>query len=276
MAWSAGPGELTQVAFGATTVTSDLIEGWNVETEPDSYDAANGLPVDRGSVRKTITANVFDVSAIAALHTLMTARTATTITPTYVDAQTQAINETLLTVTPLLNNVTDVCKVWYDNASSGNDSLTGSWEDCGVTLDVPTISYSFPFEGTDGCGRPYFSSAALEAEFMLPTDVYSIIDFGVANSFAFALPDGNFMVLKGGRSYRYYANEDGSMPRAVRVIYRATADSWGDLIEFTDGAVSATTEAFNASSPTLMQDRLHGITVNAVGFGYAESEVTTF
>jgi len=280
MAWSPGPGELTSIAFGGTTITSEFLEGYSLTTEKDSYDAAIGHSVDRGSMSKTLSVNAFDVSAINAIHTLMTGRTESTVTVTYQDAQTQALNECIIRVTPILNNVSDVAKVYHDNASSGNNNLASSWEACGVTIDIPTMTFSFPFDGTDGLGRPYFSSCAIELEFMLPdpadADVYGIFDDKSACSIALQLPDGNFQVLKGGRVYKNYADDDGSMPRAVRVVYRAVGDSWGDIIEFTDGGATATTEAFNASTPTLMQDYLHGILIEAVGRGYDEADVTTF
>lgn len=276
MAWSAGPGELTSIAFGGTTITSEFLEGYSLTTEKDSYDAAIGHSVDRGSMSKNLSVNAFDVSAINAIHTLMTARTESTVTVTYQDAQTQALNECIIRVTPVLDSVSDVAKVYHDNASSGNNNLTSGWDDCGVTMDIPTISFSFPFDGTDGLGRPYFSSCAIEVEFMLPGDQYATFTDKGACSIAFALPDGNFQVMKGGRIYKNYADDDGSMPRAVRVVYRAVGDSWGDLIEFTDGGATATTEAFNASAPTLMQDYLHGILIEAVGRGYDEADVTTF
>lgn len=289
MAWSAGPGELTSIAFGATTITSEFLEGYSLTTEKDSYDAAIGHSVDRGSMSKTLSVNAFDVSAINAIHTLMTARTESTVTVTYQDGQTQALNECIIRVTPILNNVSDVAKVYVGAAGASLDDLTGSgnWDLAGVTLDVPTISFSFPFDGTDGLGRPYFSSCAMEVEFMIPENYAKVTAagpppeylfvHGATSDIAFALPDGNFQVMSGGRVYCNYTDDDGSMPRASRIVYRAVADSWGDLLEFTNGGdPTATTEAFNASSPTLMQDYLHGILIEAVGRGYDEADVTTF
>jgi len=285
MAWSAGPGELTSIAFGGTTITSEFLEGYSLTTEKDSYDAAIGHSVDRGSMSKTLSVNAFDVSAINAIHTLMTGRTESTVTVKYQDDQTQALNECIIRVTPILNNVSDVAKVYVGAAGASLDDLTGSgnWNLAGVTLDVPTVSFSFPFDGTDGLGRPYFSSCAMEVEFMIPEDYLK--DFSGSPLFtdkgthdiAFALPDGNFQVMSGGRVYCNYADDDGSMPRSSRIVYRAVADSWGDILEFTNGGdPTATTEAFNASSPTLMQDYLHGILIEAVGRGYDEADVTTF
>jgi len=285
MSWTAGPGELTSIAFGGTTITSEFLEGYSLTTEKDSFDAAIGHSVDRGSMSKTLSVNAFDVSAINAIHTLMTARTESTVTVTYQDGQTQDLSECIIRVTPILNNVSDVAKVYVGAAGASLDNLTGSgsWNLAGVTLDVPTISFSFPFDGTDGLGRPYFSSCAMEVEFMIPEDYLK--DFSGSPLFtdkgthdiAFELPDTNFQVMSGGRVYCSYADDDGSMPRSSRIVYRAVADSWGDLLEFTNGDnPTATTEAFNASSPTLMQDYLHGILIEAVGRGYDEADVTTF
>lgn len=275
MAWSAGPGEIASIAFGATTVTADLIDGYSLTTEKDSYGSGLGHAVDRGSAKKMLSANVYDVSAINAIHTLMTARTASTVTVTYQDAATQALNECIVRVTPLLQNVSDVCKVWFDATDTTNVSIASNWTDCGSTLDVPSTSFTFPFDGTQGHGLPYFSTVGSEVEFLLPADKYSVFTEGAAGRIAFQLPDGNYQVMD-GRIYKNYADDDMSRPRAVRVVLRGVATSWGDLIEFCDESGTPTIENFNASSPTIMQDKLHGILVEASGFGYAESEVTTF
>lgn len=275
MAWSAGPGELTSIVIDGATVTSDLIDGYSVASEKDNYGAAIGHPVDRGSILKRVSFNNYDVSTINALHGYMTGRTEKSVVITYADAATQTLNECIVRVTPLLNNVTDTCKVWFAASGTANTSLTSNWTSVGVTLDVPTVSYNFPFDGTDGCGRPYFSTCGFELEFHLPGAYYGTFTEGGQCRIALALPDGNFQVFD-GRSYINYADDDGSRPRAVRVVLRGVSTSWGSLIEFTDGGATPVTEDFNAASPTLMQDRLHGVMVEAVGFGYAESDVTTF
>lgn len=275
MAWTAGPGELTSIDFGGTTITADLLTAYSLPSEKDSYDAAIGHSVDRGSILKRLSVDSFDVSAISAIHTLMTGRTETDVTVTYSDAQPQVLSNTIIRVMPLLNNVTDVCKVYVAASGTGNTSIATGWTDAGVTLDVPTLTASFPFDGTDGKGRPYFSSAGLEAEMILPGDVYSAFTEGAASRIAFELPDGNFQVMD-GRVYKNFADDDGSRPRAVRAVLRGVSNSWGNLIEFTDGSATPTTEDFNAASPTIMQDRLHGFNIEAVGFGNTEADVVTF
>jgi len=290
MPWYAGPGELTQIVFndGSTdvaTITSDFIEGYSLATEKDSYDAAVGHSVDRGSMTKTISANAFDVSAISALSTLMTNRTESTVTVKYQDTVEQDIDGAIIRITPLLHNVSDVANAYFDAAgNTANTNLATSWTDLGVTLDVPTLSFSFPFDGTDGEGRPYFSTCGVESEFMIPADKYSSLVASSSNGVckvAFKLPDGNFMVLKGGRLYKNYADEDASMPRAVRVVYRSVATTWGDLVEFTNGSDGVSpalvTEEFDASgTPSLRKDYLHGVLIEAVGRGYQESDVVSW
>lgn len=281
MAWSAGPGELTSIAFGGTTITSEFLEGYSLTTEKDSYDAAIGHSVDRGSMSKTVSVNAFDVSAINAIHTLMTARTESNVVVTYQDGQTQTLNECIIRVTPILNNVSDVAKVWVATAGASTTNLVagGTWQDAGVTIDVPTISFSFPFDGADGLGRPYFSSCAMEVEFMIPDNYANEFTDKATHDIAFALPDGNFQVMKGGRVYVNYADDDGSMPRASRVVYRAVGDSWSDILAFTDGASSSTIDVDFADTIVTNDPRLdyiHGILVEAVGRGYTEGNVTTF
>lgn len=275
MAWGVGPGELTSIAFGGTTVTADLIDGYSLTNTKDSYDSGLGHPIDRGSIQKRLVANVYDVSAINAIHTLMTGRTESTVTVTYSDSNTQALNECIIRVKPLLQNVSDVCKVWEAASGTANTSLTSNWDDCGVTLDVPTLAFDYQGDFVDGKGRPYFSQCKQEITFMLPGDEYATFTEGAQARIAFALADGNFQVMD-GRTYINYGDEDMTRPRVIQVTLRGVGADWGDLIEFTDGTASPTTEDFDASSPTLIQDKLHGIEVEVVGFGYAESDVTTF
>lgn len=275
MAWTAGPGELTSISFGATTITADLLEGFSAPGEKDSFSAGVGHDVDRGSILKSLSVTAYDVSAINAIHTLMTGRTETDITITYADAQTQVISDSLIRIQPVLNSVTDVCKVWIAAAGTATTSIATNWTDLGVTIDVPTASFSYPFDGTDGKGRPYFSTLGMEVEFLLPGDKYGDVTEGGTARVAFQLPDGNFQIMD-GRTYKQYAEDDGSTPRATRVVLRAVGTSWGDLIEFSDGTATPTDEAFNAAAPTLIQDRLHGILIEAAGFGYNESDVVTF
>lgn len=293
MAWAKGPGELSQIVItdGTTTATvaSEYIEGYSVTTEKDSYDAAIGHSVDRGSMTKSLSFSAFKVDQIKNLHDLMTDRAEVNATITYQDTNTHKLGDYenlqggIIRVTPVLNSISDVAQVYVADAGASRTDLANTWRDAGVTIDVPTISFSFPFDGTDGLGRPYFSSCAIEVEFMIPDDyaktvgVDPLFVHGATSDIAFKLPDGNFQTMRLGRVYVNYADEDASMPRASRIVYRAVADSWGDLIGFTDGASSSTvTEAFNATSPTLMQDYIHGVLVEFVGRGYTEDNVSEF
>lgn len=275
MAWTAGPGEIKSIQFDSTTITADLLEGYSLTNEKDSFGSGKGHDVDRGSILKNLSVTAYDVSAINALHTLMTARTEHSITVTYADDQTQVLNECKLRLQPQLNNVTDVCKVWLAASGTANTSIATSWTDLGSTLDVPTASFSYPFDGNDGCGRPHFSSLGMEVEFMLSSDQWANVTEGGEARIAFQLPDGNYQIMD-GITYKNYADDDSSRPRAVRVVLRGVASTWADLIEFADESATPTTEAFNAASPTIMQDRLHGVAIEAVGFGYDESNVVTF
>lgn len=286
MATAVGPGELTSINFNsaAPTVTADFIENYNLTNEPDSYSNAEGRTIRRGPIRKRLTADLYDVSAINELHTLMTGRTEHSIVVTYRDGNTQTLDECILRVTPRLNNVTDTCKILYaDEADPATASMTAFAKDLGVTLDAPTISYEFAFDGVDGKGLPYFSTVRTVLEFHVPLVTTT---FGTAGTedivqnedgaYALLLPDGNYQIFKNVKSFVHYADEDSSRPRAIRVVAEGVAQSWGDLITFTDGTASPTDEDFNAASPTLIQDYIHGVSVEAVGFGYVESDVTTF
>lgn len=275
MAWTAGPGEIKSIQFDSTTITADLLEGYSLTSEKDSFGAGLGHDVDRGSMLKNLSVTAYDVSAINALHTLMTARTEHDITVTYADDQTQILKNAILRLQPQLNNVTDVCKVWLAASGTANTSIATNWTDLGSTLDVPTSSFSYPFDGNDGCGRPHFSSLGMEVEFMLSSDQWANVTENGEARIAFQLPDGNYQIMD-GRTYKNYADDDSSRPRAVRVVLRGVASTWADLIEFADEEAVPTTEAFNAAAPTIIQDRLHGVAIEAAGFGYEEGQVISF
>jgi len=275
MAWTEGPGSIKSITFGAQAVTADLLESFGITPDKDSYDSGLLHAVDRGSIKKSLQVNVYDVSAINPLNAIMKARTETDITMTYTDNATQVLENSKLRFTPLLDNVTDVCDVFIASSGTSNASLATSWTSLGVSLDVPTLSPSYPSDVSDGKGRPYYSNVGLEVDLVLPGDVYSSITDGAVQRLAFRLPDGSFQVMTGS-VYKSYAADDGSRPRAVSVVLRAVDDDWGNIIEFTSGAAIPITQKFTDVSPTLIQNRLHGIAVEAVGFGYSEPEVTTF
>ena len=284
--FQAGAGEITQIVLtdgtSTATIPAEMIDGYSLATEKDSFDAAIGHSVDRGSLTKTLTFNAFKVDQFDELNAIMVAKADTTATVTYISADTQILNEGRIRVTPVLHSVSDVERVYVAAGSASNDDIlntgaSGTWTDVGVTLDVPTLSFSFPFDGTDGNGRPYFSSCAFELEFMLPADYYSTFTEGETKRVAFALPSSGFQVFT-GRVYKNFADEDASMPRAIRIVLRGVASNWGDLITFTNGASSSSSdEQIDGTADTLSipEDYLHGFAVEFVAAGYNEADVTS-
>lgn len=284
--FQAGAGEITQIAItdgsNAATIPAEMIDGYSLATEKDSFDAAIGHSVDRGSMTKTLTFNAFKVDQFGGLNAIMAAKADTTAEITYIGGNTQAINEGRIRVTPILHSVSDVEKVYVAAGNASNDDIlnagaSGTWTNVGVTLDVPTVSFSFPFDGTDGNGRPYFSSCGFELEFMLPADHYSTFTEGETKRVAFALPHSGFEVFT-GRVYKNFADEDASMPRAIRVVLRGVASNWGDLITFTNGAQSSSSdEQIDGTGDALSipENYLHGFAVEFVASGYDEADVTS-
>lgn len=279
MAWTAGPGELTSIQIGTETISADLIDAYSLTSEKDNYTGAIGYTVDRGSITKRLTFNNLDVSTIHNLHDFMTLRSEQSVTVTYQDGQTQVLDECIIRITPLLNTVTDVCEMWGAPAGSSSENLEtgGVWINAGVTVDVPTFTYSFPFDGTDGCGRPFFSSTGIEVEVGVPKDIRvdnpSVWTEGSEIRVAFKLPDGNFQIYD-GRPYFFYANEDASMPRRTTMMLRDIGAGW-DIIKFTNG-IATTEDSYNANGNAYLQDGVHGCYVEVVGFAYLESEIVTF
>lgn len=284
--FQAGAGEITQIVLtdgtSTATIPAEMIDGYSLATEKDSFDAAIGHSVDRGSLTKTLTFNAFKVDQFDELNAIMVAKADTTATVTYISADTQILNEGRIRVTPVLHSVSDVERVYVAAGSASNDDIlntgaSGTWTDVGVTLDVPTLSFSFPFDGTDGNGRPYFSSCAFELEFMLPADYYSTFTEGETKRVAFALPSSGFQVFT-GRVYKNFADEDASMPRAIRIVLRGVASNWGDLITFTNGAASSSSDEQidgTADALSIPEDYLHGFAVEFVAAGYNEADVTS-
>lgn len=284
--FQAGAGEITQIVItdgtSTATIPAEMIDGYSLATEKDSFDAAIGHSVDRGSMTKTLTFNAFKVDQFDELNAIMVAKADTTATVTYIGGNTQAINEGRIRVTPILHSVSDVERVYVAAGGASNDDVlnggaSGTWTDVGVTLDVPTLSFSFPFDGTDGNGRPYFSSCAFELEFMLPADYYSTFTEGETKRVAFALPSSGFQVFT-GRVYKNFADEDASMPRSIRIVLRGVASNWGDLITFTNGAASTSSdEQIDGTADTLSipENYLHGFAVEFVAAGYNEADVTS-
>jgi hypothetical protein len=284
MAFEYGPGQLASIDFGATTVAANLLENLSTDTTPDTYSSAKGTDVERGSVIKTVSCNVLDYDSVAALNTLMTNRTESDIDLNYVDGDEQRVENCIVRVRPLVGTITDTCRVYAATAATTKNSLTTAYVDLGPTLGSPTFTFSFPFEGTDGCGRPYFSGVVrVEAEFMLPgdstvTNPYTAITGGNLNGVlcdvAFQLPGGNFLVLDDVYLYPLFANEDASTPRAVRVKLDGTGTAWTTMVSYTDGAASSATDAWgtttNSNDPG---DYFAGAEVECVGHAYAETSL---
>ncbi len=265
-----GPGEITQIAFGGTTVAAQFIEGYSLETTADSYTSALGFDVERGSVTKQLTCNVLEYSKYSALNTLMKNRTKSTVTVTYVDAGTNALSNCIIRVTPLVHQVSDACQVFIGAAGADKTGLdaayggtTGVWTDLGVTIGTPAPTFEFAFDGVDGCGLPYYSSVRVMHEMILPGNVYSLITEGTAADVAIRMPDGNWLCFDDVYPFKKYANEDGSQPLAVRLHIKAVADDWDDIISYHDGSAGAATPG----------DYFAGCAVEATGFAYSEGSL---
>ncbi len=268
-----GVGEITQVQFGATTVAASYIEGFSVETAPDTYTSGLGFDVERGSVTKTVTCSVLDYSAFSALNTLMANRTKSTVTVTYMDGNTQAFANCIITVVPLIHQVPDACQVFLGAAGADKTGLdaayggtTGVWTDLGVTLDVPAPTFDLAFQGSTGCGLPYYSSVSFMDELILPEDIYSEITNGNSGDIAIRLPDGNWLCFDDVYTFKHFTNEDASAPRSTRLHLKAVADNWNDIISYHNG-VDGT-----AVTPS---DYFAGCAVTASARGYTELNVVS-
>lgn len=267
-----GVGEITQVQFGATTVAASFIEGFSVDNAPDTYSSGLGFDIERGSITKTVTCSVLDYSAFSALNTLMTARTKSTVTVTYADGKTQAFANCIITVVPLIHQVPDACQVFLGAAGADKTSLdaayagaTDVWTDLGVTLEVPAPTFDLAFQGSTGCGLPYYSSVSFMDELMLPEDVYSDITNGNSAAVAIHLPDGNWLCFDDVYTFKHYANEDSSAPRSTRLHLKAVADNWNDIISYHDGNAGVATPS----------DYFAGCAVTASARGYTEGNIVT-
>ena len=267
-----GAGEITQVQFGATTVAASLIEGYGSDTSPDTYSSGFGFDVERGSVTKTLTCNVLDYSAYSALNTLMKARTKSTVTTHYIDGNTKALANCIITVMPLIHQVPDACQVFIGAAGADKTALdaayggtTGEWTDLGVTLDVPAPTFDMAFQGTSGCGLPYYSSVSFMEELILPEDIYSEITHGGSADVAVRLPDGNWLCFDDVYTFKHFSNEDSSTPRGTRLHLKAVADDWDDILSYHDGNAGVATPS----------DYFAGCAVTATGRAYTEGDIVT-
>lgn len=289
MAWSRGPGELSSVEVNNVSVDGGLIEGFNTETTPDTFSTALGFEAERTSMLKRWTFNNFDYSTVAGMLTLMTARTQVDVEANYVDSPKQTLADAVIRVKPIISPTPSSCRAYILAPPANYNSLASAFDDLGPIIGQPTYTFDWPWEGTDGCGRPYFSSCRITAEFMLPgdgsvTDPYATLStgngsgtyYGTKTDVAILMPSGNFLVLADVYCYFHYANEDASMPRAVRVKLVGVASSWAGLIYYTDGGVSATTTAWGTDGAVDPGDLYAGCEVEAVGYGLAEANVVSW
>lgn len=283
MAWSRGPGELSAISVNAVSVDAGLIEGFSTETTPDTFSTALGFDAERGSMLKRWTFNNFDYSTVGGMQTLMTNRTLVDVVATYVDSAAQTLNDAVIRVKPILHPTPNACHFYIDTPNANFNSLASSFTDAGILLGPPTVTFDWPFEGVDGCGRPYFSTCRLTYEFILPGDGTVTTPYTTLSTFhgtkcdaAFTLPSGNFIALSDVYCYIHYANEDASQPRSVRVKLVGVASSWANLIAYTDGGVSATTTAWGTDGAVDPGDLYAGCEVEAVGYGINEGVLTTW
>jgi len=284
MAWDDGPGTISSIQFGATSVDGGLIEDYAKSTVPDEFRTAAGTNAERGSVLVQFTGKCLDVSAINAVDALMVARTLSTIIVTYVGGQTQTITNCIIRIKPALHIVTDACRVRIAADGTANTSLTTNFTDLGLSLGAPTFTPGFTYEGTDGCGRPFSSGMNLRYDLLLPGEgsifPYALLDTGshrnVKNQVAIAMPDGNHIVVTDGYAYYHYADEDAVQPRAVALRVEATGATWGAILGLTDGTASPTDELWTAASPTYLADMFQGFEFELTGFGSAESDIITW
>lgn len=288
MAWAPGPQQLASVSVGGNSINADLIENYSSQTEGTSYDSAKGIPVERGFSTRTTTFDCLDYSQVSALETLMKNRTLSTEVHTYLDGATKTItSESIVRVTPLVNLVPDACTFYFETKDASQDwvDIAGTFTAAGVTMSDPTFDFSFPFDGVDGCGRPYFGgSVRADINFQLSgirgatTDIYALFTFGENVDAAFAMPNGNFLAFKDMYVYVYYGPEDSTGVRTVDVHLRGIAADWSDMIFYTDGAaVSADADAWGTTTNSVDPgDTFAGCNVELVGTDYTEGGLITW
>lgn len=266
-----GPGEIVSLNFNSAspTITAPYLEGYDLSNTPDTFDSAAGFSVERGSIMKQVSATNYDYSAFTTLNTLMTGRTQHDLIISYIDGATQTLSDGIVTVTPVSNVVSDVQKVLIGATSANETDLDAGtgWTDLDKIIGEPTITYELAFQGSDGLGRPYYSSVRLEAEMIFPGATYGDLDsfVGTESKLALKLVDGNYQVFDNVWPFRYYKDEDGSMPRGVRLVVRAVEDNWTDILSYHDGSASSVTPG----------DWFAGNTITWTGFKYSESDLTT-
>lgn len=277
---SAGPGLWTSINHngGAPTVTADLVGANNIDNIPDTFPAAIGFDVDRGSVTTTVKYDMLDYSAFTTLNTLMTGRTEHDIIITYLGAATLTLTNAILTVVPIIHAVNDACRFVLGPSSAVDTELDGvlssspsasGWVDLGVTLGLPAPSLSVNGD-VDGHGRPYFSTVHWMQEVVLPdktvANVESALARNTAGKAAIYTPDGNWIVLDNVRHYARNNSQDGRAPRSVIVPIKGVHTNWTSLLSYHDGSAGAATPP----------DLFAGCTVTAVAMDYDESNLWTY
>lgn len=295
MAWTPGPQQLTSVAVGGNTINGDLIENFSVETEGSSYDSAKGIPVERGFVTKTVTFDNLDYSKVTALEGLMTGKAEQALTITYADSASQAFtgNDGIVRVLPLVNMVPDTCKFYFNASGTGSltdafDALTSNFTDAGTVIGEPSFEFSFPYDGVDGCGRPFFGDLVrADINFQITvreapgidTDAYAGLGtFGANVDAAFAMPNGNYLGFVDMYMYFYYGPEDATGVRTIDVHLRGVADKWSTMIGYTDGAsLTALTDAWGVETNSVDPgNTFAGCNVEIVGTDNTEPSKLTW
>jgi|APSaa5957512535_1039671.scaffolds.fasta_scaffold02113_14 hypothetical protein len=290
MAWAPGPSEVASISIGGTSTNGNLIENFSLETAEESYTTGYNFEADRGFVTKTGSFDCLDYSKVTALETLMTNRSLNTAIVTYTDSDTQTMtSNTICRVKPIVNIVSDVCNVYILAQAGSYDDLTTNFTDLGVAMSDPSFEFDYPSDETDGCGRPYFGgSCRVTAEVMLSgirgatTDVYALAKaFQNTNvDVAFAMPNGNFMVLEDVYAYAYHAGEDAAGARMVRLKITGVAAAWSSTLKYTNGSATADTNGTDGwgveTNGVDPGNGFAGANVEFVGTHYSEDTLTSF
>lgn len=283
--WAPGPQEITDITIGsANPIKGQYIENYAVATEGQSYDSAAGMPVDRGFVTRTITFDQYDYGECSTLEGYMTSRALQSVVTEHVDADTSTVTDATVRIMPIVGVVPDSCHLYIKayNATSPNkwNDLATGFTSLGIVMSEPTFTFEFPFDGTDGCGRPYFGGAVrVTAEFELAgirgatTDIYDALDtlgFGANVDVAIKLPNDNFLGLQNMYAYFYFGPESASGPRTVSLKVIGTDDKWSDIMVFTNGAASAAVSTWGTAGSYDPGDYFGGCNVELVAADYSE------
>jgi len=280
MAWTRGPGNVASININTAspTILGGFIENYSSVTETQNFTSALGFEAERGYVTIREMFTNLDVSAITALNTLMQNGTLVPVINTYAGGATKTVTNCRVRIKPIFNVVPDACRVYARAKSTGYDNLASTWTDLGPIIGSLNASFDYPFDGADGCGRPYFSNGRIETEFQLVgdstvTDPYTDLDTLDKQNVdvAFQMPDGNFMVLKDVYLYRIYGDESTDSPRFIRVKVKQVVANWTALIDYTDGASGALTDNWGTTTNSIHPtDMFAGCEGELVGTGYAE------